>query len=290
MKRAKALFYLVTKQDEKKIIIFALLAWANYIFAQPHINWVNYTSSIRATDIDIENENIWISTFGGLVKYNKKNGDKSFYNRANSNLPDNYLTGIFCTENGDVWVSSKNYGIGKFNNSNCTIYNQSNSGLPSNLFNTKVKLNNNGNIWVASLRWIAKYDGAKWKKWITGSDLSAFPIVSDFDIAKDGTVWIYSTDGIGKIEKDEYTIVSTIGSGLIAKTGFIKVDNEGAVWIAIEDDGIYKYDGSSFINYNTTNSCLPTNLIYAIDLDRAYQCRYFYIQSRFCNPNYKRDK
>lgn len=244
-----------------------LIGWAFSLIAQPHVNWINYSFSQRVTDIDIDSDYLWISTQGGLVKYNKNTGEKLFYNRANSNLPDNNLLGVFCADNGDVWVSSKYYGIGKFNNSNCTIYNQSNSGLPSNLFNTKVKLNNNGNIWVASLRWIAKYDGAKWKKWITGSDLSAFPIVSDFDIAKDGTVWIYSTDGIGKIEKDEYTIVSTIGSGLIAKNGFVKVDDEGAVWIAIEDDGIYKYDGSSFINYNTTNSCLPTNLIYAIDFD-----------------------
>lgn len=244
-----------------------LIGWAFSSYAQSHVNWINYSFSQRVTDIDINGDFLWISTQGGLVKYNKNTGAKSFYNRANSNLPDNNLLGVFCAENGDVWVSSKYYGIGKLNGSSCTIFNQSNSGLPFDQLNTKVKLDSKGNVWIASFRWMAKYDGTDWKTWITGSDISAWPLVSDFDIADDGTVWLYSTDGIGKIEKDEYSVVSTIGSSLSAKNGFVKVDNEGAVWVAIENEGIYKYDGSSFTNYNTSNSCLPTNLIYAIDFD-----------------------
>jgi ligand-binding sensor domain-containing protein len=253
---------------KKIIVIFALSVWTNFVSAQPHVNWINYSFSQRVTDIDINGDYLWISTQGGLIKYNKHTNDKTFYNRANSNLPDNNLLGVFCAENGDVWVSSKYYGIGKLNSLNCTIYNQSYSGLPFDQLNSKVKLDGKGNVWIASFRWMVKFNGTEWKTWITGSDISPWPLVSDFDIADNGIVWLYSTDGIGKIEKDEYTIISTIGSSLTAKAGFVKVDNEGTVWIAVGNEGIYKYDGTSFTNYNTSNSCLPSNYINAISFDQ----------------------
>lgn len=262
-------FLLGTKRISMKnvFVLLVLFVWTHFVSAQPHVNWINYSFSQRVTDIDIKGDYLWISTQGGLVKYNKKTDEKTFYNRANANLPDNNLLGVFCAENGNVWITSKYYGIGNLNNSICVKYNQSNSGLPFDQLNAKIKLDNKGNVWIASFRWMAKFNGKEWKTWITGSDISSWPLVSDFDIADDGIVWLYSTDGIGKIEKDEYTIVSTIGSGLNAKTGFVKVSNDGSIWIAIENEGIYKYDGSSFTNYNTSNSCLPTNTIYAIDFD-----------------------
>lgn len=239
----------------------------SFSFAQPYPSWVNYTFSQMVTDIDVRGNEVWVSTQGGLVKYNKNTGEKTFYNRANSNLPDNNLLGVFCAKNGDVWVGGKYYGIGKLKNTECVIYNEANSGLPFNKLNSEIKLDNKGNMWIASFRSMVKYNGTEWRTWQTGSDISAWPLVSDFDITADGIVWLYSTDGIGKIEDEEYTIVSTIGSGLSAKTGFVKADSEGFIWIAIENEGIYKYDGTSFINFNKSNSCLPTNLIYAIDFD-----------------------
>jgi len=213
------------------------------------------------------NNDIWISTQGGLVKYNKKTGEKIYYNRANSNLPDNNLLSLFCNVNGDIWISGKHYGIGKFNDQQCTIYNQSNSGLPFDQLNTQIKLDKNGNVWIASLRWMTKFDGSNWKTWTTGSDISAWPLISGFDIDNNGVVWLYSTDGIGKIENEKYSVVSSIGSGLIAKNGNIKIDNVQNVWIAIENIGLYKYNGSTFTLYSTSNSCLPTNNIYAISFD-----------------------
>lgn len=240
----------------------------SFIHAQPHKNWLNYSYSMGVYSIGIKGDNIWVTTLGGgLVKYNKITGEMAHYNRANANLPENNLLGLFCAENGDIWLGGRNYGIGMYNGENCIIYNEANSGLPSNQINTTIKVDNNGNIWIASFCWMVKYDGNEWKTWITGSDISAWPIISDFDITADGTVWLYSTDGIGKIENDVYTIVSIIGSGLIAKSGYVKVDNEGTVWIAIKNEGLYKYDGLTFTKYDTSNSCLPTNIIYAIDFD-----------------------
>lgn len=252
---------------KKMLIIITVCFSLTDLLSQAYPSWENYSFSQRVTGIDFMNNDVWITTQGGLVKYNKKTGEKTFYNRANANLPDNNLLGVFCSKNGDVWISSKYYGIGRLNGSNCIIYNQSNSGLPFNQLNSKIKLDDKGNVWVASFRWMAKFDGNKWKTWTTGNDISTWPLVSGFDIDNNGVVWIYSTDGIGKIENDIYSIISTIGSGLIAKSGYVKVDSEQNVWVAIENIGIYKYDGSTFTLYSSSNTSLPTNSIYAISFD-----------------------
>ena len=156
----------------KKLSIIVLLF---YIYlpqslSQSHSSWLNYSFSQRVTVIDINGNDIWISTQGGLVKYNKTTNEKTYYNRANSNLPDNNLLGLFYTANHDVWVGGKYYGIGKFTGEQCSIYNQANSGLPFDQYNTKIQIDENGNVWVASFRWMVKYDGSNWKTWITGGE------------------------------------------------------------------------------------------------------------------------
>ena len=246
------------------ITVFFTYFYFPLLIAQPHASWLNYSYSQRVTDIDVKGNDVWISTQGGLVKYNKKSSEKTYYNRANSNLPDNNLLGLFCCSNGDVWLSSKHYGIGKLSTNQCTIYNQSNSDLPSNQLNTKIKIDNLGNVWIASFRWMVNYDGSIWKKWITGSDLSPFPIVSDFVIDNNDIVWISSTDGLGKIKNNEYSIVPGINGGI---NQCIEIDNNGNIWISIDGRGLYKYDGTVFTNYTAENCCLPSNNIYAISFD-----------------------
>lgn len=249
------------------IIIITIFLSLTNMLSQSYISWENYTFSQRVTDIDIDNNNnnnIWISTQGGLVKYNKKNGEKTYFNHANANLPDNNLLSLYCDASGNVWMGGKYYGIGKFNGEQCTIYNQANSGLPFDQYNSKIKVDKKGNVWIASFRWMAKFDGSNWKTWITGSDLSPFPIISDFLIDANGVVWICSTDGFGKIENDKYSIISGINGGTNQCIG---MDNNKNIWIGIEGIGLYKYDGSIFTSYNTSNSTLPTDNIFSISFD-----------------------
>ena len=250
----------------KKLLIIVITIYFNFtlLFSQAYSSWENYSFSQRVTGIDFNGNDIWISTQGGLVKYNKKTGDKAFYNRANANLPDNNLLSIFCNTNGDVWVGGKHYGVGKFDGVQCTTFNQSNSGLPFDQWNSKIKLDKKGNVWIASFRWMAKFDGANWKTWITGNDLDAFPIISDFVIDDKGIAWICSTDGFGKIGNDKYTIIPGFYG---SRNQCVKIDNNKKIWIGVEGRGLYKYDGSTFTNYNTSNSCLPTNSIFSISFD-----------------------
>jgi len=246
------------------IIVITISLSLTNLLSQSYISWENYSFSQRVTGIDFNKNDIWISTQGGLVKYNKKNGIKKYYHRANANLPDNNLIGLFCNADGSVWIGGKYYGIGNLNGEQCTIYNHTNSGLPFDQYNSKIKVDKNGNVWIASFRWMAKFDGSNWKTWITGSDISAFPIISDFLVDANGVVWICSTDGLGKIENDKYSIIQGIYGGINQCMG---MDNNKNIWIGIDGRGLYLYNGSTFTNYNTSNSSLPTNSVFSISFD-----------------------
>ncbi|MBN1596778.1 MAG: T9SS type A sorting domain-containing protein, partial [Bacteroidales bacterium] len=132
-------------------------------------------------------------------------------------------------------------------------------------WNINIKKDNLGNVWTITDRWMVKFDGTEWKTWKTGDDYSSVNWISGFDIDSENTVWIHSRDGIGKIENDEYTIISSIVSG--PPGGCVKVDPDQNIWFAIRFEGLYKYDRSTFINYSTENSCLPTNSILDISFD-----------------------
>ena len=246
-------------------MIFLFWISITTLFSQAHSSWLNYSFSQRVTDICLDNINVWVATQGGLVKYNKSNGQKTYYNRANSNLPDNNLLSLCIDKDKSIWVGGKYYGIGKYNGEKCTIYNQSNSGLPFDQYNAKIKIDKNGDIWVASFRWIAKFDGTNWKSWKTGNNLSTFPIISDFVIDENEIVWICSTDGLGKIENDIYSIVPGIPGSMTSLC--MAIDNQRNIWIGRAGTGLYQYDGTRITNYNTSNSCLPTNQIFDIAFD-----------------------
>lgn len=255
---------------KKKLAI--ILFFSFFVFgslSQPFSDWKNYSYNQNVTGIEIRGNYLWISTQGGLIQYNKNTGEKVYYNRANANLPDNNLFGVCSIGNDEdaVWIASTNYGIGKLKDGQCISYNMANSGLPSDQHNRKIERDKNGNLWIASFSSMVKFDGTNWITWETGSPLSSFPVISGFDIDSSRIVWVYSTDGIGKIENDEYAIFSDVGSGLNAKTGCVKVDKEQNVWFAIANSSLYKLADSKLTLHNTSNTCLPTMTISDISFD-----------------------
>jgi hypothetical protein len=76
-----------------------LLAFSGYA-QNPH--WMNYTNGDHISSIAYEGEYLWIGTYnGGLVKLDKANGSTTFYNRANSGLPNNRIRSIAIDQFGN---------------------------------------------------------------------------------------------------------------------------------------------------------------------------------------------
>jgi len=238
-----------------------LLACLNISILQSqahHPHWKNYTYLRIINDIDLDDDgNVWIATNGGLIKYNKRTGESTIHTRASSNLPDNFLLSVHCSNDGAVWTGGKYYGVGKLTKNSCSLFNTANSGLPMNQLNKAIDTDGGGNLWIASFRTIAQYDGKNWNYWETGNPYHAFPIISDLKADKKGTVWVRSLDGLSKIENGKYS--ETIQDQGI--TGTIAVDNIGTVWVST-DKGVYMHSnsGTSLLKDSAGSTIKATDL------------------------------
>jgi ligand-binding sensor domain-containing protein len=91
---------------------------------------------------------IWIGTSGGLIKLNTINQEKMLYNKTIAGFPGNYITSIKKID-GDIWVGTKNGGLGKFTNQIWTSSNVVNSTLPIDYI-TSLAPGNNQDLWAAT--------------------------------------------------------------------------------------------------------------------------------------------
>lgn len=116
---------------------------------------VYYYSHSKAEYMAVDkNNNIWIATFsGGLVKFDGANW--STYNRANSDLPSNYVNAIVFDSIGNIWVGTDG-GLAKFDGNNWTVFRSSNSDL---LHNSVISLafDNLDNLWIGTRNGISVY-------------------------------------------------------------------------------------------------------------------------------------
>jgi len=93
--------------------------------------WVHFTSGHIDWLAD-EGNYLWIGTGGGgLVKLDKRTGEFVIYASWNSGLPDNDVEAITIDGSGNKWIGTHG-GLAKFDGTNWTVYNWSNSPLPSN--------------------------------------------------------------------------------------------------------------------------------------------------------------
>lgn len=126
--------------------------------------WIDYDNSnsplspadaIQAIYID-GNNNVWIgSSESGLLKFDGNTW--SVYNPTNSALPSFYVSSITQDSNGDMWIGTWPYwngntlvggGLAKFTGTTFSVFDISNSPIPSNGVN-RVRCDA-GNVWLTT--------------------------------------------------------------------------------------------------------------------------------------------
>ena len=132
-------------QSNFLIILTYLFLLNNFSYAQTP-EWINYTNGDKVFDIVDAGQFLWIATWGGIVKLNKNTDEITFYNRANSGIPDNHVLSLAVDSSQNLWLGTKYYGIGKLENENCTVYNMENSNLPFDQWNTEIEIDPEDNI------------------------------------------------------------------------------------------------------------------------------------------------
>lgn len=137
-----------------------------------------------------------------------------------------------------------------------TFYNRSNSGLPSNWVDD-IALGGNGDVWVGTEQGLAHFDGADWTTYTTSNSGLLVAGVWKVAVAPDESVWL-SSQYTGDIQHLVNGNWSTINGGFAGVRALACAAN-GDLMTSSNFSGLYRYDGSTWTNWNTGNSNLPNN-------------------------------
>lgn len=135
-----------------------------------------------------------------------------------------------------------------------------------------------GNVWFGTQsQGVCKFDGKNFT-WFTTNGLAGSAVLGLFEDSK-GSIW-FGNNGGGLFRYDgklltniteekglsnyEFKTSGKAGPGTLARVYAINEDNNGNLWIGTVDAGAWKYDGTNFTNYTTTNGLTSSaiNTIY----------------------------
>ncbi len=225
------------------------------------------TNTVEAIVQNINDSNIlWLGTTGGLVRYNFVTGEKKTYIEE---LPYIYIVTLLQTLDGAIWAASSRNGLARFDyaSNEWTIYDTSNSGLPSNrvhsLFQTTDRL-----VWVGTEGGLARLDYASNEWTVYDTSNSGLPDNNIWALLQttDGAVWAGTPNGgLARFDyaSNDWTIYNISNSGLPSnRVGSLLQTTDGLVWAGTEG-GLARFDYASneWTVYDTSNSGLPSNSV-----------------------------
>jgi hypothetical protein len=150
-----------------------------------------------------------------------------------------------------------------------TIYNTSNSRLPTNRVQC-LAVDPLGQKWIGtSTDGLAQFDNTNWTNYTTSNSGLPNNDVRAIVIEENGNRWIGTFGGgLARWNATGWTVYNSANSGLPSnQIAAIALDDSGHQWIGTLGGGLARFDGTNWRVYHQSNSNLPTNDIYCIAID-----------------------
>ena len=217
---------------KKLSILFILLAGFTFTSSAQDTQWIDYTNGDHISTLAFDGNN-WM-----------------VYDTTNSGLPDlDYITSIAIEDNVTKWIGGFVYQGGggpsfkislvSFDGNSWSVYDTSNCDLPNHWINA-IAIDDLGEKWIGTgtPQWneggLAVFDNNNWTVYNTSNSGLLHNCITSVAIDMNGTKWI--------------------------GTGF----SVGVMWGGA---GLATFNGSNWVNYNTSNSQLPSDIVNAIAID-----------------------
>jgi ligand-binding sensor domain-containing protein len=196
------------------------------------------------------------------------------YNQSNSPLPGDNVTGLYFDKDQNLWILVCEYddrtnskgGLIKFDGKNWTIYDKSNSPIPTYRLST-MAVDKNGDFWIGMEDGygLLKFSKGEWTRYdIPIPKIFGFgkPTVTSLAIDSLNNVWVGTLfTGLYMFDGKTWKAYHASNSNLISSyINSVAVDYKNRIWVATQI-GLYRKEGDSFIEYNTSNSPIPYNRI-----------------------------
>jgi ligand-binding sensor domain-containing protein len=234
------------------------------------LNWKKFQSRISVTTIKGKNDYLLIGTTKGIVKYFPATNQTIFYTEENDGLPDNYITSIQETSKGQLWVSTYYHGVARKDSLGWKDYTVYNSSFPSEF--AKDIFAKNDSLYVATLYGgIARYQGNNnwviWNKFNSGLKAKSVRTINE---DKDGALWFGTYyGGITRLKSGIWRTWQAPEIPELDSTVAVfdlEIADDNSKWIGTRK-GIIHLQDSTYSIFNSSNSPLPYDYVYAICQD-----------------------
>jgi ligand-binding sensor domain-containing protein len=155
---------------------------------------------------------------------------------------------------GNTWIATMHGGLAKFDGTNWTIYNSSNSGLPNNSV-LSIAIDGDGNKWIGTYEGgFVKFDGTNWITYnISNSGLPDNTVVS-IAIDGNGNKWIGTYYGLTKFDGTKWITYNISNSGLPCNIVVsIAIDDNDNKWIGTAN-GMAVFKEGGFVSVEEEQS------------------------------------
>ncbi len=246
--------------------------------------------------VDAE-DTIWIASGAGLIK---KIGEEFILHHEGAGLNDCRLNSVSIAGDGTAWVSSES-GASYFDGEMFTNYTSRDglnavivyetmidregnvwlgtlggganiylgdlfqnydvdSGLTNNVV-TGFEEDRFGNIWIATYGGgVLRYDGETLEHFGESDGLIDNKTYVIFEDSRD-RIWIGAKDGMTIYENGEFRALPASLFPFQAIRKIVEVEETGDIWIATYSDGVIRFDGENYEQFNTSSGLLNNTVM-----------------------------
>jgi signal transduction histidine kinase/ligand-binding sensor domain-containing protein/CheY-like chemotaxis protein len=211
---------------------------------------------------------IWSTDFeGNLTRWQ---GQKAVRIGETNGLPSDEVFSVKRGNDGTVWIATGR-GLAHWDGNRFETFSTTN-GLPKDRV-IDLHPARDGRVWISTSGGLTVKDGTNFVTYTLADGLPDITVFA-IDEAPNGDIWFMTPLGLARRNATGFQLVSWY-EGLpsllrgIPQTTFLalKVDNRGNVWLGTYDEGVWRWDGTSFINYRTADG-LAMDRVHAINQDQ----------------------
>jgi hypothetical protein len=175
--------------------------------------------------------------------------------------------GIACGPNGDIWVAHFQ-GVSHFVNGQWTTYgsDQLASGESANELVYDVEVAPDGKVWVVTSRSVAMFENETWTIYQEGQGFNGSRFFNALALDAKGRPWVAHNAGVDVFENGAWTSIEKTDYNSPQSLG---VDAKGQVWFGTVTDGVYLFDGSSWVQYDRASEHLLSDYVTAVKGDSS---------------------
>lgn len=254
---------------KKYILVLAgLLTTLRVVIAQ-HYNFTHYSTESGLTQSQVRcitqdrNGYLWLGTMEGLSKYD---GRKFINYSIKDGLMDNQIFSILTDQQSGVWIGTTG-GINYFNGKTFRSF-RLKKELTENRISA-IAQDTNGYLWLATDGGgICRFNGNKFD-YFNVSDGLTDNFVRSICFDKAGQLWCGTKNGAciynGQTFKQaDPNLTSPLNISHIFK------DKKGNMWFSTYGEGVYVFNGKTFLNYNETKGLINNWIRSGIEDSQGY--------------------